>query len=43
MELSDLTTFAAVARCGGITRAAQELGISRAKLINKIKRYGITN
>lgn len=28
---------------GNRTRAAQELGISRATLINKIKRYGITN
>ncbi|HEU4799936.1 MAG TPA: sigma-54 dependent transcriptional regulator [Gemmatimonadales bacterium] len=28
---------------GNRTRSAQELGISRATLINKIKRYGITN
>jgi DNA-binding transcriptional LysR family regulator len=37
MEFSDLMTFAAVARCGGITRAASELGTVQSNVTNRIK------
>lgn len=37
MELSDLTTFAAVARCGGITRAAQELHTVQSNVTARIR------
>jgi len=32
MELSDLVTFSAVARTGGITRAAQELNTVQSNI-----------
>lgn len=37
MELSDLATFAAVARCGGITRAAGELNTVQSNVTNRIR------
>lgn len=37
MELSDLVTFAAVARCGGITRAAGELNTVQSNVTNRIR------
>ena len=37
MELSDLKTFAAVARCGGITRAAGELKTVQSNVTNRIR------
>jgi LysR family transcriptional regulator, cell division regulator len=37
MEMSDLITFSAVARCGGITRAATELGTVQSNVTNRIK------
>jgi len=37
MELSDLQTFAAVARCGGITRAAGELNTVQSNVTNRIR------
>jgi DNA-binding transcriptional LysR family regulator len=37
MEASDLATFAAVARCGGITRAAKELHTVQSNVTNRIK------
>src|SRR5215831_18903881 len=37
MELSDLQTFAAVARCGGITRAAGELNTDEANVTNRVR------
>jgi LysR family transcriptional regulator, cell division regulator len=37
MELSDLLTFAAVARCGGITRAAGELNTVQSNVTNRIR------
>jgi DNA-binding transcriptional LysR family regulator len=37
MELSDLVTFATVARCGGITRAAGELATVQSNVTNRIK------
>lgn len=37
MELSDLATFAAVARCGGVTRAAGELNTVQSNVTNRIK------
>ena len=37
MELSDLKTFAAVARCGGITRAAGELNTVQSNVTNRIR------
>jgi LysR family transcriptional regulator, cell division regulator len=37
MEMSDLITFSAVARCGGITRAAIELGTVQSNVTNRIK------
>jgi LysR family transcriptional regulator, cell division regulator len=37
MELSDLRTFAAVARCGGITRAAGELNTVQSNVTNRIR------
>ena len=37
MELTDLATFAAVARCGGITRAAQELNTVQSNVTQRIK------
>jgi DNA-binding transcriptional LysR family regulator len=37
MELSDLAVFSAVARCGGITRAAQELNTVQSNVTARIK------
>ena len=37
MELSDLTTFSAVARTGGVTRAADELNTVQSNITNRIK------
>ena len=37
MELTDLATFAAVARCGGITRAAQELNTVQSNVTQRVK------
>lgn len=37
MQFSDLSTFSAVARCGGITRAATELGTVQSNVTNRIK------
>lgn len=37
MELSDLATFAAVARRAGITRAAKELNTVQSKVTMRIK------
>src|SRR5262249_43494117 len=37
MELSDLHTFAAVARCGGITRAASGLNTVQSNVTNRIR------
>ena len=37
MEFVDLTTFAAVVRCGGITRAAAELGTVQSNVTNRIR------
>lgn len=37
MELTDLHTFAAVARCGGITRAAQELHTVQSNVTARIR------
>jgi len=37
MELSDLLTFAAVARCGGITRAAAELRTVQSNVTTRIR------
>ena len=37
MELSDLATFLAVARCGGITRAASELGTVQSNVTKRIR------
>ncbi|QHI99132.1 LysR family transcriptional regulator [Xylophilus rhododendri] len=37
MEVADLTTFAAVARCEGITRAARELHTVQSNVTNRIK------
>src|SRR5580704_10605892 len=37
MEFSDLFTFSAVARCGGITRAASELGTVQSNVTNRIR------
>jgi DNA-binding transcriptional LysR family regulator len=37
MELSDLAIFAAVARCGGITRAAGELNTVQSNVTTRIK------
>ena len=37
MELSDLKTFAAVARAGGITRAAEELNTVQSNVTQRIK------
>ena len=37
MELTDLKTFAAVARCGGITRAAGELKTVQSNVTNRIR------
>src|SRR6516162_4296557 len=37
MELSDLLTFAAVASCGGITRAAGELHTVQSNVTNRIR------
>ena len=37
MEISDLLTFAAVARCGGITRAAAELNTVQSNVTNRIR------
>lgn len=37
MELSDLVTFAAVARCGGVTRAAGELNTVQSNVTNRIR------
>src|SRR5690242_11232822 len=37
MELSDLLTFAAVARCGGITRAAEELHTVQSNVTQRVK------
>ena len=37
MEVADLTTFAAVARCEGITRAAKELHTVQSNVTNRIK------
>lgn len=37
MEFSDLQTFAAVARCGGITRAAGELNTVQSNVTNRIR------
>lgn len=37
MELLDLRTFAAVARCGGVTRAAGELNTVQSNVTNRIR------
>ncbi|MGD9805077.1 MAG: LysR substrate-binding domain-containing protein [Hyphomicrobiaceae bacterium] len=37
MELSDLQTFATVARCGGITRAAGELKTVQSNVTNRVR------
>jgi DNA-binding transcriptional LysR family regulator len=37
MELSDLTVFAAVARCGGITRAAGELNTVQSNVTTRVQ------
>jgi DNA-binding transcriptional LysR family regulator len=37
MELSDLQTFAAVARCGGITRAAGKINTVQSNVTNRIR------
>src|ERR1700726_1910804 len=37
MELSDLTTFATVARTGGVTRAADELNTVQSNLTQRVK------
>ncbi|MBB1601046.1 LysR family transcriptional regulator [Variovorax sp. UMC13] len=37
MEVADLTTFAAVARCEGITRAAKELHTVQSNVTNRIR------
>lgn len=37
MDFQDLSTFAAVARCGGITRAASELGTVQSNVTTRIK------
>lgn len=37
MELSDLLTFSAVARCGGVTRAASELNTVQSNVTNRIR------
>jgi DNA-binding transcriptional LysR family regulator len=37
MELSDLVTFSAVARLGGITRAADELNTVQSNVTNRVK------
>src|ERR1700716_2851383 len=37
MELSDLTTFATVARTGGITRAADELNTVQSNITHRVK------
>jgi len=37
MELADLLTFAAVARCGGITRAIGELNTVQSNVTNRIR------
>jgi DNA-binding transcriptional LysR family regulator len=37
MELCDLITFSAVARCGGITRAAGELNTVQSNVTNRIR------
>jgi len=39
VELTDLKTFSAVARTGGITRAAEELKVSRRNLIRLVQKY----
>lgn len=37
MEITDLLTFAAVARCGGVTRAAHELGTVQSNVTSRIR------
>ena len=37
MEFSDLATFSAVARCGGITRAASELNTVQSNVTTRIR------
>src|SRR5262245_8885167 len=37
MDLSDLNTFSAVARCGGVTRAASELGTVQSNVTSRIR------
>ena len=37
MDLSDLTTFSAIARCGGVTRAASELGTVQSNVTSRIR------
>jgi DNA-binding transcriptional LysR family regulator len=37
MEIADLVTFSAVARCGGITRAAGELNTVQSNVTNRIR------
>src|SRR4051812_50071017 len=37
MELSDIQTFAAVARTGGITRAAEELNTVQSNVTQRVK------
>ena len=37
MELTDLLTFAAVAKCGGVTRAANELGTVQSNVTSRIR------
>ena len=37
MEVADLTTFAAVARCEGITRAAKELHTVQSNVTTRIR------
>jgi hypothetical protein len=37
MELSDLVTFSAVARTGGVTRAAEELNTVQSNITQRVK------
>ncbi|MCJ9706133.1 LysR family transcriptional regulator, partial [Bradyrhizobium sp. SHOUNA76] len=37
MELNDIRTFAAVARTGGITRAAEELNTVQSNVTQRVK------
>ena len=43
MELTDFLTFSAVARTGGITRAAAELNTVQSNVTQRIKAHGSRN